>query len=258
MLITGASSGIGAALARRLAGHGAVVGLIARRQERLAQVLADCRRTSPASTMWVADLGDTATVGQLGLRAWDDLGGIDVLVNNAGVLLMRGILDTSRADFERVLGINLVGAFLGIKAVAPKIIERGGGSIINVSSIDGLKGSNAVSAYSASKWGMRGLTKVAAMELGPRGVRVNSVHPGGIATPMTTRAGQTPEVEAATRRFYKGVPIGRVGAPEEVARVSLFLASEDASYMCGAEIAVDGGMSIGPYYMSQPGAPVIS
>jgi 3alpha(or 20beta)-hydroxysteroid dehydrogenase len=185
-------------------------------------------------------------------------GGVDILVNNAGVLLMRGIMETTRADFERVLGINLVGAFLGIKAVAPKIIERGGGAIINVSSIDGLKGSNAVSAYSASKWGMRGLTKVAAMELGPRGVRVNSIHPGGIATPMTTRAGQTPEVEAATRRFYKGVPIGRVGAPEEVARVSLFLASEDASYMCGAELAVDGGMSIGPYYMSQPGAPVIS
>jgi 3alpha(or 20beta)-hydroxysteroid dehydrogenase len=185
-------------------------------------------------------------------------GGIDVLVNNAGVLLMRGLLDTSRADFERVLGINLVGAFLGIKAAAPKIMERGGGSIINVSSIDGLKGSNAVSAYSASKWGMRGLTKVAAMELGPRGVRVNSIHPGGIATPMTTRVGQSPEVEAATRRFYKGVPIGRVGQPEEVARVSLFLASEDASYMCGAEIAVDGGMSIGPYYTSQAGAPVVS
>ena len=110
-------------------------------------------------------------------------GGVDVLVNNAGILMMRGLLDTSKQDFERVLGINLVGTFLGIKAVAPKMIERGAGSIINISSVDGLKGSNAVSAYSASKWGMRGLTKVSAMELSPRGIRVNSVHPGGIATP---------------------------------------------------------------------------
>jgi 3alpha(or 20beta)-hydroxysteroid dehydrogenase len=171
---------------------------------------------------------------------------------------MRGIMETSKQDFERVLGINLVGCFLGIKSVAPKIIERGGGSIINVSSVDGMKGSNAVSAYSASKWGMRGLTKVAAMELGPRGVRVNSIHPGGIQTPMTTRVGQTPEAAEATRKFYKGMPLGRVGQPEEVARLSAFLASDDASYMCGAEITVDGGMSIGPYYMSQAGAPVIS
>jgi len=244
-IVTGGARGMGAATARLFVAEGArvvITDVLDAEGEALARELGDSA---------VFQHHDVAT-------ALSRFGGIDVLVNNAGVLLMRGILETSRADFERVLGINLVGAFLGIKAVAPKIIERGGGSIINVSSIDGLKGSNAVSAYSASKWGMRGLTKVAAMELGPRGVRVNSVHPGGIATPMTTRAGQTPEVEAATRRFYKGVPIGRVGAPEEVARVSVFLASEDASYMCGAEIAVDGGMSIGPYYMSQPGAPVIS
>ena len=183
-------------------------------------------------------------------------GGVDILVNNAGVLLMRGLLDISKQDFERVLGINLVGTFLGIKTVAPKMIERGGGAIVNISSIDGLKGSNATAAYSASKWGVRGLTKVAAMELGPRGVRVNSIHPGGISTPMTTRPG--PQAQAATAKFYKGVPLGRIGQAEEVARVTLFLASEDSSYICGAEIAVDGGMSIGPYYMSQPGAPVIA
>jgi 3alpha(or 20beta)-hydroxysteroid dehydrogenase len=169
---------------------------------------------------------------------------------------MRGLLDITKQDFERVLGINLVGTFLGIKTVAPSIIERGGGAIVNISSIDGLKGSNATAAYSASKWGVRGLTKVAAMELGPRGVRVNSIHPGGISTPMTMRPGAA--AQAATAKFYKGVPLGRVGQAEEVARVTLFLASEDASYVCGAEIAVDGGMSIGPYYMSQPGAPVIT
>jgi 3alpha(or 20beta)-hydroxysteroid dehydrogenase len=187
--------------------------------------------------------------------AVDRFGGIDILVNNAGVLLMRGLMDISKQEFERVLGINLVGTFLGIKAVAPKIIERGGGAIVNISSIDGMKGSNATAAYSASKWGVRGLTKVAAMELGPRGVRVNSIHPGGISTPMTMRPG--PEAQAATAKFYKTVPLGRIGQAEEVARVTLFLASEDSSYVCGAEIVVDGGMIIGPYYMSQPGAPAI-
>ena len=257
-IITGGSAGIGLAVAARLAGEGAEVLITGRRPEQLKAAVADLTAQGASVHALAGDVSAPDAPEQIVAAALSRWSRIDVLVNNAGVLLMRGILETSRADFERVLGINLVGAFLGIKAVAPKIIERGGGSIINVSSIDGLKGSNAVSAYSASKWGMRGLTKVAAMELGPRGVRVNSVHPGGIATPMTTRAGQTPEVEAATRRFYKGVPIGRVGAPEEVARVSVFLASEDASYMCGAEIAVDGGMSIGPYYMSQPGAPVIS
>jgi len=254
-IVTGGARGMGAATARLFVAEGArvvITDVLDAEGEALARELGD------SAVFQHHDVASEEDWQRAVATALSRFGGIDVLVNNAGVLLMRGILETSRADFERVLGINLVGAFLGIKAVAPKIIERGGGSIINVSSIDGLKGSNAVSAYSASKWGMRGLTKVAAMELGPRGVRVNSVHPGGIATPMTTRAGQTPEVEAATRRFYKGVPIGRVGAPEEVARVSVFLASEDASYMCGAEIAVDGGMSIGPYYMSQPGAPVIS
>ena len=253
-IVTGGARGMGAATARLFVAEGARV-VITDVLDAEGEALA--RELGAAAVFQHHDVANEEDWQQAVATALTRFGGIDILVNNAGVLLMRGILETSRTDFERVLGINLVGAFLGIKAVAPKIIERGG-SIINVSSIDGLKGSNAVSAYSASKWGMRGLTKVAAMELGPRGVRVNSVHPGGIATPMTTRAGQTPEVEAATKRFYKGVPIGRVGAPEEVARVSVFLASEDASYMCGAEIAVDGGMSIGPYYMSQPGAPVIS
>jgi len=177
-----------------------------------------------------------------------------VLVNNAGVLLMRGLLDTSREDFERVLGVNLLGTFLGIRSAAPHLIERGGGAIVNISSVDGMKGSNSTSAYSASKWGVRGLTKVAAMELGHRGVRVNSVHPGGINTAMTSRAGA--DIQAATQRYFKAtVPLGRMGEPEEVAPIILFLASDEASYVCGAEITVDGGMVIGPYYPGQPGAP---
>jgi len=254
-IVTGGAGGMGAATARLFVAEGARVLLtdvLDAQGEALALELGHAARFQHHD---VASESDWQTVLACALAHF---GGVDILVNNAGVLMMRGILDTTKQDFERVLGINLVGTFLGTKAVAPGMIERGAGSIINISSVDGLKGSNAVSAYSASKWGMRGLTKVSAMELGPRGVRVNSIHPGGIATPMTTRAGQTPEMAEATRRFYKTFPLGRVGQPEEVARVSLFLASDDASYVCGAEIAVDGGMSIGPYYMSQPGAPVIS
>ncbi len=201
------------------------------------------------------DVADEASWAQVVATAVKRFDRIDILVNNAGVLLMKGLLDISKSEFERILGINLVGSFLGMRAVAPVLIAQGAGSIVNISSVDGLKGTNAMGAYAASKWGLRGLTKVAAMELGPRGVRVNSVHPGGIATPMTTHPNPSPEVVAGTRRYFKTMPLGRMGVAEEVAHVNLFLASDEASYVCGAEIAVDGGMSIGPYYMSQPGAP---
>jgi 3alpha(or 20beta)-hydroxysteroid dehydrogenase len=250
-IITGAARGMGAATARLFVAEGARV--------MIADVL------DPEGSALASELGAAARYRHHDVSredSWDSLvhdtlaefGGVDVLVNNAGVLLMRGLLETSRADFERILGVNLLGTFLGIKSVAPQLIARGGGAIINISSVDGMKGSNATSAYSASKWGVRGLTKVAAMELGHQGVRVNSVHPGGINTAMTARAGA--EAQAATRRYFKAtVPLGRLGQPEEVAPLVLFLASDEASYVCGAEITVDGGMVIGPYYPGQPGAP---
>jgi 3alpha(or 20beta)-hydroxysteroid dehydrogenase len=251
-IITGAARGMGAATARLFAAEGARV-VIADVLNAEGEALA--RELGEVSLFRHHDVADEQSWQRLLADTMDRFGGVDVLVNNAGVLLMRGLMDITKQEFERVLGINLVGTFLGIKAVAPKIIERGGGAIVNISSIDGMKGSNATAAYSASKWGVRGLTKVAAMELGPRGVRVNSIHPGGISTPMTMRPG--PEAQAATAKFFKSVPLGRIGQAEEVARVTLFLASDDASYVCGAEIVVDGGMIIGPYYMSQPGAPAL-
>ncbi len=251
-IITGAARGMGAATARLFCAEGAQVVLT---DVLDAEGAALARELGDQALFHHHDVADENAWQQVLATTLARFGGIDILVNNAGVLLMRGLLDISKAEFERVLGINLVGSFLGIKTVAPRLIERGAGAIVNISSIDGMKGSNATAAYSASKWGVRGLTKVAAMELGPRGIRVNSVHPGGISTPMTTRADASPAVQAATTKFYKTVPLGRIGHAEEVARVTLFLASDDASYVCGAEIVVDGGMIIGPYYMSQPGAP---
>jgi 3alpha(or 20beta)-hydroxysteroid dehydrogenase len=250
-IITGAARGMGAATARLFVAEGARV-VIADVLDEPGETLA--RELGAAARYRHHDVSREDSWQQLLRDTLTEFGDLQVLVNNAGVLLMRGLLDTSREDFERVLGINLVGTFLGIRTVAPHLIGRGGGAIVNISSVDGMKGSNSTSAYSASKWGVRGLTKVAAMELGHRGVRVNSVHPGGINTAMTSRAGA--DVQAATQRYFKAtVPLGRMGQPEEVAPIILFLASDEASYVCGAEITVDGGMVIGPYYPGQPGAP---
>ena len=251
-IITGGARGMGAATSRLFAAEGAKVAI--------ADLLDD------AGAALAAELGDAARFYHHDVTSEDgwaklvaaveaDLGPVDILVNNAGILLFRALLETTREEYEKVLNINLVGEFLGIKAVAPGMIARGKGSIVNISSVDGMKGANGLAAYSSSKWGVRGLTRVAALELGHKGVRVNSVHPGGVDTVMTNHDGRSRDV--VSERFGN-IPLQRVGAPEEVARATLFLASDDASYLAGAEIAVDGGMLTGQYYVGMPGAPGVS
>jgi 3alpha(or 20beta)-hydroxysteroid dehydrogenase len=173
-------------------------------------------------------------------------------VNNAGILRFAALLDTSLTDFQRVLNVNLVGCFLGMRTIAPLMMKQGRGSIVNISSIDGMKGANSIGAYAASKWGVRGITKVAALEFGHKGVRVNSVHPGGVDTPMGNPQGVGLE---ELNKLYTNVPLQRVGQPSEVANASLFLASDEASYINGAELTVDGGWTAGHYYHGFPGAP---
>ena len=248
-IITGGGRGMGAATVRRFVAEGAKVAI--------ADVL------EAEGSALAAELGDAARFYRLDVtneENWAavvsaveaDLGPVSVLVNNAGILMFKSLLETTKADYERVLGVNLVGEFLGIKAVAPGMIARGKGSIVNVSSVDGMKGANSLVAYASSKWGVRGLTKVAAMELGHKGVRVNSVHPGGVDTVMSNHnAAPREEVD----KGYANVPLQRIGGPEEVAAASAFLASDDSSYMHGAEIVVDGGMTVGTYYMGFPGSP---
>ncbi|MNE60642.1 3-alpha-(or 20-beta)-hydroxysteroid dehydrogenase [compost metagenome] len=181
------------------------------------------------------------------------MGRIDVLVNNAAVLVFGSLEQLSKAEFERALSINLTGTFLGIHSVAPIMREQHAGSIVNISSVDGLRGVNALAAYVSSKWGVRGLTKVAALELGPHGVRVNSVHPGGVDTQMSNPTGVSRDNLDSQ---YRQVPLQRIGAPEEIARATLFLASDDASYCNGSELSVDGGAAAGFYYEGLPGSPV--
>ena len=169
-------------------------------------------------------------------------GRVDVLVNNAGVFRVLGMTATSLDEYMRIVTINQVGTFLGMKAVAETMIGQGSGSIVNISSIAGLGGGAGTIAYTASKFAVRGMTKVAALELAPFGVRVNSVHPGLIDTTMLRDAfGLSDEanLDAASAR----VPNGRLATAEDVARLVLYLASDDSSYSTGSEFIVDGGMT---------------
>jgi short-subunit dehydrogenase len=189
VVITGASSGIGAALARRLASQDAVVGLIARRPERLAEVLADCRKTSADSTMWVADLADTARVGELVSRAWDDLGGIDVLVNNAAVPKRRPVAALDAAEVEDVMRVNFFAPMRLTLAVLPRMLHRGHGVIVNVSSTGGRLGIIHEAAYCASKFALCGWSESMAIDLHGTGVSVKLIEPGPVDTEIWDQPG---------------------------------------------------------------------
>lgn len=166
----------------------------------------------------------------------EEQGGIDVLVNNAGIFQIAGMFDTSLDDWDRMIAINQTGVFLGLKTTGLSMRDRGKGSIINISSIAGLGGAAVAHAYAATKWAVRGMTKSAALELAADGVRVNSVHPGIIETPMLDEFG------AALPQIKERIPMGRTAAASEVANVVLFLASDESSYCSGHEFVVDGAM----------------
>jgi 3alpha(or 20beta)-hydroxysteroid dehydrogenase len=170
------------------------------------------------------------------------VGDVDVLVNNAGIIRVTPLIETDLDTFRKVLDTNVVGAFLGIQAVVPSMRRRGGGSIVNFSSPQGLEGRHGMAAYTASKFGVRGLTRTAALELGEYGIRVNTVIPGPTRTAMTARPGWT---DADYDAAYGGYPLGRMGLPEEIAAVCLFLASDDSSFCTGADFVADGGVTAG-------------
>ena len=177
--------------------------------------------------------------------ALEAFGKLDVLVNNAGILQIRPIADMALADFRRILEVNAVGCWLGMKSVIEPMKQSGGGSIVNISSIEGFTGAAGLSAYSASKFAVRGMTKAAAQELAQFGIRVNSVHPGSVMTRMVLEnidSGKDGEA------FMKQVPLGRFADPVEISQVVAFLASDEASYCTGSEFLADGGLRSGPGY----------
>jgi 3alpha(or 20beta)-hydroxysteroid dehydrogenase len=228
-LISGGAQGMGEAHARMLVAEGAKVVL--------GDILDDKGKEL------AEDIGDAACYVHLDVTQPDDwkaavstaidaYGKLNVLVNNAGTVALGPLKSHDLKKWQQVLDVNLTGTFLGIQAVIDPMIEAGGGSIINVSSIEGLRGAAWVHGYVASKWGVRGLTKSAALELAPKNIRVNSIHPGFIRTPMTKHLPDD-MVKA---------PLGRAGRPEEVSTFVVFLASDESSFSTASEYVMDGGL----------------
>ncbi|MFJ4877679.1 glucose 1-dehydrogenase [Streptomyces sp. NPDC088745] len=246
VVITGGARGLGAAAARQAVAAGANVVITDVLDEEGAATAAELGERARFQHHDVTSEEDWARVAAYAVA---EFGGIDGLVNNAGISTGQFLADESVEHFRKVLDINLTGVFIGMKAVIPAMRDSGGGSIVNISSAAGLMGLALTAGYGASKWGVRGLTKIGAVELGTQRIRVNSVHPGMTYTPMTASVGIR-----QGEGNYPNTPMGRVGEADEIAGAVVFLLSDAASYVTGAELAVDGGWTTGPtvkYVMGQ-------
>ncbi len=244
-VVTGGAMGIGFGIAYRLAEAGANV-VVADMNEKVGKASAK----QLADKGWKAgfvkvDVSDDLQVGAAVEFARKTYGGIDILVNDAGIYPIAPIMQMAVKDFEKVLAVNLKSVFLFTKAVAQVMIEDGkGGKIINITSVDALHPSSVgLAVYDASKHGLWGFTKNTALELAPHNIQVNAIAPGGIATPGTGAGqAQTPQIEAVTKEFLKKIPMKRMGDPDDIGKVALFLASDLSSYMTGSQVVVDGGV----------------
>jgi 3alpha(or 20beta)-hydroxysteroid dehydrogenase len=228
VLITGGARGQGAAEAALFKREGAAVFVGDIRDSEGAELAnrigaTFLRHEVTSSEDWVAAVE----------RILNECGRLDVLVNNAGILPWARMMETTRDVWDDVVAVNQTGVFLGMQAVTPTMIERGSGSIINVSSIGGIRGTSPAFAYGATKWAVRGMTKSAAIELGPHGIRVNSIHPGIVDTPMMD--------DQPLEKMARALPLRRCASPSEIANIALWLASDESSYATGAEFVVDGG-----------------
>ncbi|MEU8764232.1 glucose 1-dehydrogenase [Streptomyces sp. NPDC048659] len=241
-LITGAARGQGAGHARTLAAAGASVVLTDLDEAGAEAVAASVRAATGRPDAALAlrhDVADAADWERVVARAVERYGRLDVLVNNAALWRTAPVGEQDEEEFRTLLSVNLVGPFLGIRAALPALRAAGGGSIINISSTAGLKGIPGHSAYGASKFGLRGLTRSAALDVAAEGIRINTVHPGMIDTPMI---GAVTGDGDATARDWPHIPARRIGTPEDVSGLVLFLASDASAYVTGAEFAVDGGL----------------
>lgn len=235
-IITGAAGGMGAVHASEFINQGAKV------------VLTDIMEEQ--GTQLAKELGTNALFIKHDVTREDDwknvieetekiFGSIDILINNAGIVMTKMIADTSLAEYQKTIDINQTGTFLGMKSVLPSMKKAGGGAIINISSIEGLVGGAMIASYTASKFAVTGLTKAAAIEFAPYGIRVNSVHPGVIDTPMIHQE----DVKDAVKELINMIPLKRAADSKEVSNMLVFLASDAASYSTGSAFVIDGGLT---------------
>jgi len=235
-IVTGGARGQGAQHARRFLDEGAkvvITDILEEEGQALAAELGDnCKFIKHDVTQadeWEKVVTETE----------DTFGAVNILVNNAGIVIMKEIEEQTEEEYRRVIDINQVSVYLGMKAVLPSMKKTNNGSIINISSINGLRGAAGTSAYDSSKFAVRGMTKSAAMEFAKYNIRVNSVHPGAIETPMIATAENQEQIQA----LIDTVPLKRVGQPDDVSKLVVFLASDDSDYCTGSEFTIDGGVT---------------
>jgi 3-oxoacyl-[acyl-carrier protein] reductase len=239
-LVTGASQGIGRACALRLAKEGATVAVAARNQEKLAELVNQINSSGGKADAFVLDVGDEEQIKSGIKTAIAEFGKIDILVNNAGITRDQLVMRMKRADWDAVLQTNLTSAYLCIQQVIGSMLKQRWGRIINISSVFGQMGQAGQANYAASKAGLIGLTMAIAREVGSRDITCNAVAPGFIETAMTSVLG-----DEFKQNAVKQIPLGRVGTPEDVASAVAFLASDEAAYITGHVLSVNGGMLMG-------------
>jgi NAD(P)-dependent dehydrogenase (short-subunit alcohol dehydrogenase family) len=244
-LVTGAGAGIGRASALALAAQGAAVAVVDRDAASAESVAREIRAGGGRAVVVVADVSQAEGATRIANAARDDLGGLDILHNNAGILHYGTVVSTPENEWDEVLQVNLKGFYLVSRACVPLIQARGGGAIVNTASVQSFASQAAVAAYTASKHAILGLTRSMAVDLAPT-IRVNCVCPGSVDTPMLqTALASAKDPEAMQRTLNQMHLLGRVGQPEEIGSVVAFLAGPGASFMTGAAVVVDGGMLAG-------------
>ena len=247
-IVTGAAHGLGEAIADAFVAEGARV-IVTDVAEAAGQLVAD--RLGPTARFVAFDVADE--------RGWQatidatvtELGQLDILVNNAAILRLGPLVDFDIADYRALIEVNQLGCFLGMQLAARVMVAAGRGSIINVASVDALYGTPGTTGYAATKWAVRGMTKVAANELGATGVRVNAIFPGGMATSMAAPEGNILMKVRPAEEIIGGWPMGRLALPREVAPLAVFLASDESAYCTGGEFVIDGGATAGPAYLAK-------
>ena len=238
-IVTGGSSGIGKGIALRLAREGAnVVVNYSKSEDQAEAVVEEVKRFGGNAAAIRADVSKAHDVNNLVSQTVERFGKLNILVNNAGITLEKSLMDTTEEMWDKVIDIDLKSVFLCAKRCVPEILKQGRGRIVNISSIDGLVADPYCHAYCAAKGGVIGLTRVLALELGPKGITVNAIAPGLIDTPMVSHFVNDPK---AAEGWISRTPVGRLGKPEDIAAMVAFLASDESEYISGAIISVDGG-----------------